>query len=83
MILVTRLNHHHFYVNADLIKLIEQSPDTVITLLNGDKVIALESAEEIIGRVIDYRRRMLDGLALLHTCCRCNSPQAHQPAETA
>ena len=48
MIHLTRLNSASVTVNSDLIKYVEQSPDTVITLLNGEKILVRESAE--IGR---------------------------------
>lgn len=57
MIQVTRLNHTQLYVNADLIEFIEESPDTVLTLTTGVRVVVTESAREIIDRVVAYRRR--------------------------
>ncbi len=62
MIQITRLNKHPFVVNSDWIKFIEQSPDTVITLMNGEKIVVLESAEQVIERVVKYRRQLLKGL---------------------
>lgn len=56
MIKVTRFNHTELIVNADLIEFVENTPDTVITMLTGRKVLVLESAEEVVKRVIDYRR---------------------------
>ncbi len=58
MIMVTRLNGQEFVLNADLIKLIEQRPDTIITLINGDHVVVREASREIIERVIEYGRRL-------------------------
>ena len=57
MIQITRLNHTQLYVNADLIEFIEESPDTVLTLTTGVRVVVTESAREIIDRVVAYRRR--------------------------
>ncbi len=62
MIQITRLNKHPFVVNSDWIKFIEQSPDTVITLMNGEKIVVLETAEQVIERVLKYRRQLLEGL---------------------
>ena len=59
MIKLTRLNHVPLIVNADLIEHIEATPDTVITLTNAQKFMVLESADEIIARVIDFRRLIL------------------------
>ncbi len=57
MIKITRFNHTELIVNADLIEFVENTPDTVITMVTGRKVLALESAEEIVRRVIAYRRQ--------------------------
>jgi flagellar protein FlbD len=59
MIQLTRLNNSLLLVNSDLIKFVEQAPDTVITLLNGEKILVRESAEEVMGRVVQFRRRIL------------------------
>jgi flagellar protein FlbD len=45
-----------FVLNADLIKTVESVPDTVVTLLSGEKLLVLESVDEIVERVKDYRR---------------------------
>jgi flagellar protein FlbD len=59
MISLTRLNHDPVVVNADLIVLIESNPDTVLKLTTGEFVRVLESREEVVERVIDFRRRLL------------------------
>jgi len=59
MIYVTRLNHTPVVLNCDLIEHIETTPDTVISLTSGQKMIVLESADEIIDRVVRYRRSIL------------------------
>ena len=64
MIHLTRLNNHPLTVNSDLIKFVEQSPDTVITLVTGEKVIVLENAQEVLDRVIQFRRSVLQGVML-------------------
>jgi flagellar protein FlbD len=64
MISLTRLNKQTLVLNSDLIKLIEFTPDTVVTLVNGEKVIVLENREQILERIVEFRRRVLDGLAL-------------------
>ena len=56
MIKVTRLNGKPFVINADMIQFIEETPDTVITLSNHEKVLVKESADEVIRRVIEYGR---------------------------
>jgi flagellar protein FlbD len=56
MIHATRLNHTSVVLNSDLIEHVEVTPDTVISLTNGQKLMVLESAEEIIARVVEFRR---------------------------
>jgi flagellar protein FlbD len=63
MIRLTRLNNQALTVNSDLIKFVEQSPDTLITLVTGEKIVVRESSEEVIGRVIQFRRMVLQGLS--------------------
>jgi flagellar protein FlbD len=62
VIQLTRLNNQPLVVNADLIKLIEQAPDTVITLVTGEKLVVRESTEDVIRRVIGFRRELLADL---------------------
>jgi flagellar protein FlbD len=66
MIQLTKLNNQPFAVNADLIKFVEQSPDTVLTLVSGEKIVVRESAEEVIRRVVEFRRVVLEGVAGKH-----------------
>lgn len=63
MIRLTRLNNQPLTVNSDLIKFVEQSPDTLITLVNGEKIVVRESAEEVLARLIEFRRSVLQGLS--------------------
>lgn len=56
MIILTKLNHKDFVVNTDLIKFIEDVPDTLITLTTGDKIFILETKEEVILKIIEYKR---------------------------
>jgi flagellar protein FlbD len=57
MIHLTRLNNQPLVVNADLIKFIENAPDTVITLLTGEKLVVRESVNEVLKRVGDFHDR--------------------------
>lgn len=59
MIELTRLNGEHMVVNSDLIRYAEASPDTVITLVTGDKIVVTESPQEVIERVVAFRSRLL------------------------
>ena len=58
MIKLTRINKQEFYLNSDLIETMEMTPDTVITLVNGKKVIASESAEEIVEKIKNFRGKI-------------------------
>jgi flagellar protein FlbD len=59
MIELTRLNGKPMVLNSDLIKIAEASPDTMLTLINGEKLIVREALEEIVERVLAYRARLL------------------------
>jgi flagellar protein FlbD len=56
MIHLTRINRAPVVLNADLIEHIDTTPDTVISLTNGQKFLVLESAEEVVRRVVEFRR---------------------------
>jgi flagellar protein FlbD len=56
LIKVTRLNGKEFVVNAELIQFLEATPDTVITLVNHEKIVVKESIDEVIRRVLEYSR---------------------------
>ncbi len=58
MITVTRLDKRVVVLNADLIKMLESTPDTIITLISGDILIVRESVEEVVRRAIDYQRQV-------------------------
>lgn len=58
MIRVTRINHSPLILNSDLIEHMETTPDTVISLTNGQKYVVLETAEDIVEQVVDFRRRL-------------------------
>ncbi|KAA6465035.1 flagellar protein FlbD [Acidobacteria bacterium AB60] len=63
MIELTRLNGNPMVLNSDLIKTAEASPDTMLTLVNGEKLIVRESCEEVTSRVLAYRARLLGAVA--------------------
>jgi flagellar protein FlbD len=60
MIQVTRLDHSQLTINPDLIIFMEETPDTIITLSNGEKIMVLERVSEIIRRVIQFRRSIFN-----------------------
>ncbi len=61
MIQLTRINHVPLILNSDLIEHMETTPDTVISLTNGQKFVVLESVEEVIAKVKEFRRS-------IHSC---------------
>jgi flagellar protein FlbD len=69
MIEVTRLNNTIFFINPDMIVTLEATPDTVITLTNGEKLIVKETPEAIIDRFVQLKRRIA-----------CELPEVRQSA---
>ena len=63
MIQLTRINHVPLTLNSDLIEHVETTPDTVISLTNGQKFVVLEPADEVVKKVIAFRREILNGQA--------------------
>ena len=62
MIQLTRLNNQPPVVNSDLIKFVEQAPDTVITLVTGEKIVVRENVAQILDRIVQFRRSVLNGI---------------------
>jgi flagellar protein FlbD len=58
MIALRRLNNQQIMVNAELIEQLETTPDTVVTLTSGNKLIVRDTMEEIQAKIIDYKRRV-------------------------
>ncbi len=58
MVTLTRLNDSEMIINAELIEVIEETPDTVITLTTGRKFIVKESGQEVKNLVISYKRSL-------------------------
>lgn len=56
MIKLHRLQGQAFVLNAHLICTVEAAPDTVITLVNGQKFVVRESVEDVIQKTVEYRR---------------------------
>lgn len=63
MIELTRLNGKPIVLNSDLIKTAEASPDTMLTLINGEKLIVKEGLREVTERVVEYRALLLASVA--------------------
>jgi len=58
VIKVTRLNGKEFVVNAEQIEFVESTPDTVITLVSGKKIVVKEGVDDVINNVIGYKRNI-------------------------
>jgi flagellar protein FlbD len=56
MIALSRLNKEQFVLNAEYIETIEETPDTVITLTNGKKMMVKDRLDDVVKRVIEYHR---------------------------
>jgi flagellar protein FlbD len=56
MIQLTRLNGRPFVLNAEQIKTIEQTPDTMVTLITGDTLVVREEMAEVVRRAVEYVR---------------------------
>jgi flagellar protein FlbD len=59
MIELTKLTNEKYYLNPELIEIIEVNPDTLITMTNGKTHYALESAEEVIARIEAYKVKLI------------------------
>jgi flagellar protein FlbD len=56
VISLRHMNGKPFYANAELIKFVEETPDTIITLRDGEKILVAERAQEVVAKVIAYAR---------------------------
>jgi len=74
MILLTRLNNQPLVVNSDMIKFIENTPDTVITLVTGEKIVVLETVAEVMEGIMSFRRRIVAAAGTL-----VGAPDAAEP----
>ena len=61
MIQLTRLNNSRLAINSDLIKFVEAAPDTVLTLVTGEKVVVREGVADVMERVREFRRSIVCG----------------------
>jgi flagellar protein FlbD len=69
MIRLSRLDHQEIAINSDLIEYVEAKPDTTVRLVTGDSILVLESVDEVIRRIVSFRRMLLgsSGLAAVLT----------------
>lgn len=59
MIRITRLNGNSFILNCEVIETIESTPDTVISTVNGKKYVVADTVEEVVEKVLQYKRKVL------------------------
>lgn len=57
MVTLTKLNNQRFTINSDLIETLEETPDTVIVMTTGNRYVVKETQQEIIDKVINYKRK--------------------------
>lgn len=65
MIEVNKMNGDEIVINAELIESIQATPDTIITLTTCKKILVEESVEDIVSKVIDYRRKISSNLRVI------------------
>jgi len=63
MIELIKTDGSKIVINADLIQEIKETPDTVITLTNGKKLLVKDSTDEIVEKVIEYRQKIMMGIS--------------------
>ena len=73
MIKVNRMNGLELIINGDLIEFLEATPDTVITLTTGKKFVLKDTVDEVIQKVIDYKRSI--GIKVVEQIPRCSSSE--------
>ena len=76
MVRLTRLNHAPLVLNSDLIEHIDITPDTVITLTTGQILRVRETAEEVIDRIVEFRRR-------IHVLGQLSTPADRDPDDSS
>ncbi|MBQ3876443.1 MAG: flagellar FlbD family protein [Oscillospiraceae bacterium] len=59
MIILNKLDGTEFVLNSDFIETIEMNPDTVITLSGGKKIVVKQSKEEIIDRIVSFKKKLI------------------------
>ncbi len=65
MIRVHRLNDKEFLVNCELIEFVEETPNTVISMVSGRKLVVSETSEEIQDLIIEYKRKIFGGAGIM------------------
>ena len=66
MIAIQRLNGQPFILNSDLIETLESTPDTVIKLTSGKTLVALNSVEDIVRKIVKYKQLCNQSIQVVH-----------------
>ncbi len=74
MIKLTRLDGQAFILNADLIRFVEERPDTFVTLTSGDRIVVREPMDQVVELAIEYQQRkaMLPSFPIPHNPVACS-----------
>ncbi|HEO72380.1 MAG TPA: flagellar protein FlbD [Candidatus Hydrogenedentes bacterium] len=62
MIRLTRLNGSEFVLNAELIREVEATPDTILTLVSGERLLVRDGVDDVVAAVLEYRRTVYQGM---------------------
>jgi flagellar protein FlbD len=79
MITLHRLNQQEFVLNADLIETLESTPDTLVTLTTGKKIIVRDTLLDVVARVVAYRQLCHSTLQVVQTEKKEAQPGAGAP----
>jgi flagellar protein FlbD len=60
MLRLTRINHQPLALRCSLIESVDTTPDTVLSLTTGERIIVIETADEVVARVVEHHRSHLD-----------------------
>lgn len=64
LVRVHRLNNQEFLVNCELIEFVEETPNTVISMVSGRKLVVSETSEEVKSLIIEYKRKIFDSFGV-------------------
>jgi len=82
MIKLTHLNKKEFVLNSDLILYIEETPDTLILLTTGEKILVKESVDRVVELVVGFKRKLYDGVTRLNVVYHGRPELPELPAES-
>lgn len=64
LIRVHRLNDQEFLINCELIEFVEETPNTVISMVSGRKIVVAETSEQIVRLIIEHKRKIFSGISI-------------------